>query len=395
MLSKGSLQCDRSAYGLYSGFGGGMAFYVSSQAQYTISPEVSSAIVWDGAWHHVIGSYDGDRVRLWIDGSQVGAGTPVSMAIAYTSGSKGIYIGTYRGSCDLGFHGAIDDVAVWDDRPAEATTGPVIDPVPDTPTTIAVGGAGGSGAAPGATATLAARLPARDPQPSHDPGAPQDEADGDGASRRTPRGRRAHRRQRQGRHHHGRSDQSQGHDEDRRAGTQGRAPRRSRSAARRPAAPRSPSALAGSRAWQDARMRISARADYAVRAAVELAAAGDGPTKGEAIARAQSIPLKFLENILGDLRHAGLVRSQRGADGGYWLGRPAGEITVADVIRAVEGPLASVRGGPPEDGRLPGRRRAAAAGLDRRPRQPAQRRRARHAGRRRRGPPARARGQTG
>ena len=96
-------------------------------------------------------------------------------------------------------------------------------------------------------------------------------------------------------------------------------------------------------------MRISARADYAVRAAVELAAAGEGPSKGEAIARAQSIPLKFLENILGDLRHAGLVRSQRGADGGYWLGRPAGDITVADVIRAVEGPLASVRGGPPEE----------------------------------------------
>jgi Rrf2 family protein len=95
-------------------------------------------------------------------------------------------------------------------------------------------------------------------------------------------------------------------------------------------------------------MRISARADYAVRAAAELAAAGEGPTKGDAIARAQGIPLKFLENILGDLRHAGIVRSQRGADGGYWLARPADQITVADVIRAVEGPLASVRGGPPE-----------------------------------------------
>ena len=101
-------------------------------------------------------------------------------------------------------------------------------------------------------------------------------------------------------------------------------------------------------------MRISARADYAVRAAVVLAAAGDGPTKGEAIAQAQSIPLKFLENILGDLRHAGLVRSQRGADGGYWLGRPAGDITVADVIRAVEGPLAAVRGEAPEDVEYPG-----------------------------------------
>ncbi|MEA2250793.1 MAG: hypothetical protein QOI62_1081 [Solirubrobacteraceae bacterium] len=96
-------------------------------------------------------------------------------------------------------------------------------------------------------------------------------------------------------------------------------------------------------------MRISARADYAVRAAVELAAADEGPTKGEALARAQDIPLKFLENILGDLRHAGIVRSQRGAEGGYWLARPASEVTVADVIRAVEGPLASVRGGRPED----------------------------------------------
>jgi Concanavalin A-like lectin/glucanases superfamily len=151
VLSKGSLECDRSAYGLYSGWSGGMAFYVSSQSQYTISPEVSSATVWDGAWHHVIGSYDGDRVRLWIDGNQVGTGTPVSMAIAYANGSKGIYLGTYRGTCDLGFTGAIDDITVWDDRPAAATTGPVIAPAPDTPTSIAIAGAGaGAGAQPGA-----------------------------------------------------------------------------------------------------------------------------------------------------------------------------------------------------------------------------------------------------
>ena len=98
-------------------------------------------------------------------------------------------------------------------------------------------------------------------------------------------------------------------------------------------------------------MRISAKADYAVRAAVQLAAAtGDGrPTKGEAIATAQAIPLKFLENILADLRHAGLVRSQRGSEGGYWLiGAPA-DISVADVIRAVEGPMASIRGQRAED----------------------------------------------
>ncbi|HEY6761324.1 MAG TPA: Rrf2 family transcriptional regulator [Baekduia sp.] len=97
-------------------------------------------------------------------------------------------------------------------------------------------------------------------------------------------------------------------------------------------------------------MRISAKADYAVRAAIELAAAGsERPTKGDAVAQAQGIPLKFLENILADMRHAGLVTSRRGAEGGYWLARPAEEITVADVIRAVEGPLASVRGGRPED----------------------------------------------
>ncbi|MBI5105526.1 MAG: Rrf2 family transcriptional regulator [Solirubrobacterales bacterium] len=97
-------------------------------------------------------------------------------------------------------------------------------------------------------------------------------------------------------------------------------------------------------------MRISAKADYAVRAAIELAVAGpEKPTKGDVIAKAQDIPVKFLENILADLRHAGLVGSRRGQEGGYWLVRPATEITVADVIRAVEGPLASVRGGRPED----------------------------------------------
>jgi Rrf2 family protein len=96
-------------------------------------------------------------------------------------------------------------------------------------------------------------------------------------------------------------------------------------------------------------MRVTAKADYAVRAAVEIAAAGDGPVKGETISRAQDIPVRFLENILGELRHAGLVRSQRGAEGGYWLARPPAEIAIADIIRAVEGPLASVRSEPPEN----------------------------------------------
>lgn len=96
-------------------------------------------------------------------------------------------------------------------------------------------------------------------------------------------------------------------------------------------------------------MRVTAKADYAVRAAVELAAAGEGPVKGEAIAEAQQIPIRFLENILAELRHAGLVRSQRGAVGGYWLAKPAAQITIADVIRAVEGPLASVRSESPDE----------------------------------------------
>lgn len=101
-------------------------------------------------------------------------------------------------------------------------------------------------------------------------------------------------------------------------------------------------------------MRITAKVDYAVRAGTELAAhaAQHGarvPMKGEAIATAQSIPVRFLESILAELRRSGIVGSQRGSDGGYWLARPAAEVTVADIIRAVEGPLADVHGEPPEE----------------------------------------------
>ena len=95
-------------------------------------------------------------------------------------------------------------------------------------------------------------------------------------------------------------------------------------------------------------MRVSAKVDYALRACAELAAAGDGPIKGERLAQAQEIPLKFLENILLDLKHAGLVQSQRGAEGGYWLAQPPDEIPLAEIIRAVEGPIANVRGLRPE-----------------------------------------------
>ncbi|MBT2401787.1 Rrf2 family transcriptional regulator [Streptomyces sp. ISL-100] len=97
-------------------------------------------------------------------------------------------------------------------------------------------------------------------------------------------------------------------------------------------------------------MRISAKADYAVRAALQLAASEESePLKAEAIADAQDIPHKFLEGILNDMRRGGLVVSRRGGNGGYRLAKPADSISVADVIRVVDGPLVSVRGvRPPE-----------------------------------------------
>jgi Rrf2 family protein len=96
-------------------------------------------------------------------------------------------------------------------------------------------------------------------------------------------------------------------------------------------------------------VRISAKADYALRAALELAVTGDGPVKAERIAQAQGIPPKFLENILLELRNAGVAESRRGAEGGWRLAQPADSITVADIVRAVEGPLANIRGELPED----------------------------------------------
>jgi Rrf2 family protein len=97
-------------------------------------------------------------------------------------------------------------------------------------------------------------------------------------------------------------------------------------------------------------MRISAKADYAVRAALEMAAAPERePVKGERLAEAQDIPLQFLEHILLELKHARLVQARRGAKGGYWLAREPEEITLADVIRAVEGPLANIHENAPEE----------------------------------------------
>jgi Rrf2 family protein len=95
-------------------------------------------------------------------------------------------------------------------------------------------------------------------------------------------------------------------------------------------------------------VQISTKADYAIRALIELAALGGGPVKGERLAGAQHIPPKFLEAILAQLRQAGILQSRRGAEGGYWLSRAPADISLADIIRAVDGPLASVRGQRPE-----------------------------------------------
>jgi Rrf2 family protein len=103
------------------------------------------------------------------------------------------------------------------------------------------------------------------------------------------------------------------------------------------------------RSCDNAGMKLSAKADYAVRAVLVLASHDDPhPLKGELIAASQDLPLKFVENILGELKHAGLVVSQRGPEGGYRLAVPADQITVAEVIRVVDGPLAAVAGVRPE-----------------------------------------------
>jgi Rrf2 family protein len=106
-------------------------------------------------------------------------------------------------------------------------------------------------------------------------------------------------------------------------------------------------------------MRVSAKVDYALRAMAELAAAPPGWTTAEQLASAQHIPPKFLESILAQLRSGGLIASQRGAEGGYRLARPAGEISVAEIIRELEGPIATVRGVRPDELEYGG----AAAGL--------------------------------
>jgi Concanavalin A-like lectin/glucanases superfamily len=146
LVSQGAMACDRSAYALYSGFAGGLAFYVSDSRNFHLSPEAPADVVWDGAWHHVTGSFDGATVTLTVDARPVGTGTPGPATIAYGQ-DRSLLIGTYRGSCDLPFSGDLDDVSVWNGTPTFATAtppGPTITPVATSPTIVPVGSSGPS-----------------------------------------------------------------------------------------------------------------------------------------------------------------------------------------------------------------------------------------------------------
>lgn len=112
VVSKGGDGCRAGSFGLYSSSNGGMAFYVFDGKKFWRSPSVVPSI-WDGKWHHVAGSYDGTAVRLYIDGRQVGQGTPFSGRIEYDLPRRELYIGAYRGACDLTFKGDVDEIRVW------------------------------------------------------------------------------------------------------------------------------------------------------------------------------------------------------------------------------------------------------------------------------------------
>jgi hypothetical protein len=112
VVSSGGQGCDFASFGLYSGFNGGLAFYVSDSGHYESSMRAPASAVWDGAWHYAVGTYDGQHVRLYLDGAEVGPARPAQVAISYELAASGVHIGTYRGSCELPFTGDVDEVVV-------------------------------------------------------------------------------------------------------------------------------------------------------------------------------------------------------------------------------------------------------------------------------------------
>lgn len=116
VVSKGALQCVTASYGLYTGRDGGLIFYASDGTQVVLSADAGAGL-WDGAWHVVLGTFDGAVVRLFVDGREVGSGTPTSISLAFGfPDNDAFYIGDYRGTCanPLGFVGDVDAVAVAD-----------------------------------------------------------------------------------------------------------------------------------------------------------------------------------------------------------------------------------------------------------------------------------------
>ena len=139
VLSKGASSCLRSAYGLYTGRGSGAAFYVAGNGSYTVSPQAPPALVWDGRWHRLTGSYDGVRVRLYLDGAPVGSGTSGPSHIEYGIDSRAPFIGTYQGTCLLPFQGDVDNLSVWREAlPASAIADDALPP-PETPASGPIG----------------------------------------------------------------------------------------------------------------------------------------------------------------------------------------------------------------------------------------------------------------
>jgi hypothetical protein len=114
LVAKGSNECVKASYGLYTSTNGGMAFYVSDAAElgFTASPE-APASVWDGRWHNAAGTYDGNFVRLFIDGKEIGTGTPNDKPVEYGLPDGDATVGAYVGSCDLTLTGDLDEVSIW------------------------------------------------------------------------------------------------------------------------------------------------------------------------------------------------------------------------------------------------------------------------------------------